>query len=265
MKKYLLVFGMGVCLIVSGSIPVSAQQNNSNSQTGVGTLQTVNSTGSSSSNNRSTSTSLSSSSSSNNNTPAAVLDTSGIRSMEALNMDSGGFVGAGGNSAGFIGAGATSGTSASRSGGSRSSSSRSGYSSSRSSSSSYGNQGSYGAGRTTTEIRTRFVVAFDSPVLDSSSATSQGTASRKTASRAAGLSTRLEKLDSLKRLGSITANVSGREVTLTGLMRTEQDRRLAEQIVLLEPGVSTVRNEITVAPNHSSDNTADSPVAEPKD
>lgn len=196
--------------------------------------------------------SATSSSSSNRSSTSSSSSTmsSGIRSMDSLNLDFSGFVGGGDGD--FVGGGDSSSSgSSSRSGTSSRSGSRS--SNYRSSSSrnqnAYGQQG-YGSSSINNEIRTRFAIAFDSPVIANSSTGSQNRASRGTT-----LNARLGKISALNRLGSISTEVVGREVTLRGTLRTEQDRKLAERIVLLEPGVSTVRNEITVVQDLDSGST----------
>ena len=45
----------------------------------------------------------------------------------------------------------------------------------------------------------------------------------------------------------------GRTAILRGTVATDEDRRLAEQLVLLEPGVAKVQNEITVRPQPAAE------------
>ena len=59
---------------------------------------------------------------------------------------------------------------------------------------------------------------------------------------------RLASLKSLERLGPIEVTVTDRVATLRGVVATAHARALAEQLVRLEPGVSQVTNELTVAP-----------------
>lgn len=49
--------------------------------------------------------------------------------------------------------------------------------------------------------------------------------------------------------GPVSVLVQGETATLTGLVATERDRRLAALIVLLEPGISKIENELTIAQN----------------
>jgi hypothetical protein len=49
------------------------------------------------------------------------------------------------------------------------------------------------------------------------------------------------------RFGSVNVSVQGDTVTLRGIVGSENDRLLAAQMAMLEPSVSSVRNELTVA------------------
>ena len=49
----------------------------------------------------------------------------------------------------------------------------------------------------------------------------------------------------LNKLGDITVRMEGRTAILSGVVPTEHDRALAEQLALLEAGVDSVRNELT--------------------
>ena len=49
--------------------------------------------------------------------------------------------------------------------------------------------------------------------------------------------------------GPVSVMVHDETATLTGQVATEQDRRLAALIVLLEPGISKIENELTVVPS----------------
>jgi len=49
------------------------------------------------------------------------------------------------------------------------------------------------------------------------------------------------------RFGSVNVSVQGDTVTLRGTVSSENDRLLAAQMAMLEPSVSSVRNELTVA------------------
>lgn len=62
----------------------------------------------------------------------------------------------------------------------------------------------------------------------------------------AQLSRRLTKLPALTTRGPIEVLTQGQTVILRGQVATDSDRVLAEEIALLEPGVSVVRNELSV-------------------
>jgi osmotically-inducible protein OsmY len=49
------------------------------------------------------------------------------------------------------------------------------------------------------------------------------------------------------RFGGVNVSVQGDTVTLRGSVSSENDRLLAAQMAMLEPSVSSVRNELTVA------------------
>lgn len=61
------------------------------------------------------------------------------------------------------------------------------------------------------------------------------------------LSRRIEAADQVRRLGEIQVRVEGRTAILEGEVASAANRALAEQLVRLEPGVSEVRNGLTVA------------------
>lgn len=65
------------------------------------------------------------------------------------------------------------------------------------------------------------------------------------------LQQRLERSQRIERLGPIEVRLEGRTAVLSGSVATEHDRELAERVALLEAGVSTVRNELTVGPGPS--------------
>ena len=55
---------------------------------------------------------------------------------------------------------------------------------------------------------------------------------------------RLAKLPNLQELTPVTVAIEGRTAILRGRVATQHDRQMLAQIVLLEPGVSAVRNEL---------------------
>ncbi|MDX1965178.1 MAG: BON domain-containing protein [Pirellulales bacterium] len=61
------------------------------------------------------------------------------------------------------------------------------------------------------------------------------------------LSTRLNRTKSLSRLsGDIQVQMDGRTAILTGVVKDQRQRDLAERLCLLEPGVSKVQNDLTL-------------------
>jgi hypothetical protein len=57
---------------------------------------------------------------------------------------------------------------------------------------------------------------------------------------------RLKKIPAMENAGSIQVAMQGRTAVLTGTVRTQRDRELAEGLAMLEPGISAVRNELVV-------------------
>jgi osmotically-inducible protein OsmY len=49
------------------------------------------------------------------------------------------------------------------------------------------------------------------------------------------------------RFGTVRVSVQGDTAILRGSVQSESDRQLAAQLAMLEPAVSSVRNELTVA------------------
>lgn len=64
----------------------------------------------------------------------------------------------------------------------------------------------------------------------------------------ARLQARLAKIPAIHGLTPLTVTVHQRTATLRGTVATEHDRRIAVQLALLEPGVGSVQNELTVGP-----------------
>jgi osmotically-inducible protein OsmY len=58
---------------------------------------------------------------------------------------------------------------------------------------------------------------------------------------------RLKKLPGLEKGNSIQVSMEGRTAVLTGSVASDRDRKLAEGLALLEPGISAVQNELVVA------------------
>ena len=60
------------------------------------------------------------------------------------------------------------------------------------------------------------------------------------------LTQRLESCSGLRRLGPIEVSLEGRTATLRGKVASERDRTLAQSLLLFEPGISQVKNELAV-------------------
>jgi hypothetical protein len=63
----------------------------------------------------------------------------------------------------------------------------------------------------------------------------------------ARVQSRLAKIPQLRGIGSVAVQVDGRVAVLKGQVASEHDRDLLTRLVLLEPGISDVRNELQVA------------------
>ena len=61
------------------------------------------------------------------------------------------------------------------------------------------------------------------------------------------LAHRLDTSGAIRHLGSIEVSVAERTATLRGVVASERDRRMAELLVLFEPGISAVSNELTLS------------------
>jgi osmotically-inducible protein OsmY len=68
-----------------------------------------------------------------------------------------------------------------------------------------------------------------------------------TADVGARVQTRLTKIPRLRGNGPLTVEMDGRVAVLRGEVASKDDRDLIARVVLLEPGVSDVRNELQVA------------------
>jgi hypothetical protein len=89
------------------------------------------------------------------------------------------------------------------------------------------------AGQNTTSIRTSFHPDFNYP---------QPNSNRLSTS----LTRRLAETPAIQPVTPIRVEVQGRTAILQGVVSTEHDRELAEQMIRLEPGIEAVRNEIAV-------------------
>jgi len=80
---------------------------------------------------------------------------------------------------------------------------------------------------------------------------------------AAELARRLARSTTIQAAGPIAVSTQGSTVTLRGTVGTDHGRRLAERLVLLEPGVRQVRNELLVAPPEPAEPLEPEPEAAP--
>jgi osmotically-inducible protein OsmY len=85
-----------------------------------------------------------------------------------------------------------------------------------------------------TTLRTPFTVAFDAPAVAPAVVSTR-------------LQTRFANLPALKGRGSIEPVMEGDVVVLRGQVASAADRKLAEDLLSLEPGVGQVRNELVIA------------------
>ena len=83
-------------------------------------------------------------------------------------------------------------------------------------------------------FRTTMRVGFEPPARDTSSIS-------------ATLTRRLERSSMLQSRSRLSVEMNGQTAVLRGTVATEHDRELAERVVLLEPGVNRVENQLAVA------------------
>jgi len=57
---------------------------------------------------------------------------------------------------------------------------------------------------------------------------------------------RLKRIPALENAGTIKVTMEGRTAVLTGTVKSERDREIAEGLAMLEPGISAVRNQLDV-------------------
>ncbi len=62
------------------------------------------------------------------------------------------------------------------------------------------------------------------------------------------LARRIQRSDSIRRTSPIEVSVEGGTATLRGAVASERDRTLARLMLLFEPGISVVRNELLIDP-----------------
>ncbi|MDR1383266.1 MAG: BON domain-containing protein [Planctomycetaceae bacterium] len=232
MKKIQFQTVLSAVMVVGGFIfawtatEVCAQTGNSNTSTSNNSSSNVSSSSSSGN---------SSSSSGSGSTGSFVTDFS----LESMSFDASqgnsGFVGGGGNSD-FIGT--PSGTT-----GSRTTSSRNSYSSSNRSASrsnlTGATAGGYGGNRSNsrTQIQPVYTLGFTPPTRN------QETISFALNSRLAGFSQTTGHQERFKTVQVTTENGT---VVLNGTVHSEHDRKLAENVALLQPGVQKIHNELKI-------------------
>lgn len=66
---------------------------------------------------------------------------------------------------------------------------------------------------------------------------------------AAKLSRQLSASPRIERISPIQVQIQGQTAVLNGVVASQYDRRVAEQVVRLEPAISDVRNNLTIRPN----------------
>ena len=93
------------------------------------------------------------------------------------------------------------------------------------------------------QLRFRMTTAIEPSSNQGTSSTSRPSGG---ASVATVLSTRLSRLPAISKSGSIQVRMDGRTAVLSGEVATDRDRKLAAGVAMLEPGVSSVRNELQV-------------------
>ena len=99
-----------------------------------------------------------------------------------------------------------------------------------------GGYGAMGGMRRNINLQTQMTIDFPHPVLE-------GVQVRNTIERRVNATSRIQKR------GPLQIEVVDRTATLRGVVATEDDRALAVRMARLEPGISEVRDELTVGPS----------------
>jgi BON domain-containing protein len=100
----------------------------------------------------------------------------------------------------------------------------------------FNQQGRTQSGRNgTTQLRIPIRLGFNPRPIATSKVTAQ-------------LQTRLGRLPALTTVGPIEVALEGEAVVLRGMVASEGDRQLAEELLMLEPEVTLVKNELKVQP-----------------
>jgi hypothetical protein len=89
-------------------------------------------------------------------------------------------------------------------------------------------------GRNSRTVRASLTLGFAAPT----------TASPMANKRLTGI---LQRSSRIEAISPLAVQVRGRTAILTGQVASESDRELAQKVVLLEPGISQVQNDLTVA------------------
>ena len=61
------------------------------------------------------------------------------------------------------------------------------------------------------------------------------------------IQTRLDRIPQLRKMGQVSLNLEGQTAVIRGQVENANDRDLVARLVMMEPGVSDVRNELTLA------------------
>lgn len=92
-------------------------------------------------------------------------------------------------------------------------------------------------GPTRMNMRTSVQLGFPAPTVQASPAVVSNR-----------VQTQIARIPRIQEMGSVTVEMQGRTAVLRGQVATEQDRALVAKMLLLEPGISDVQNELTFAP-----------------
>jgi len=99
------------------------------------------------------------------------------------------------------------------------------------------NQMGRNMGRTQTQrqlSRIPFEIGFASP------------AAAPPAETSARIQTRLSRIPQVRKMGQVSLDLEGQVAVLRGQVASENDRELVARLVLMEPGIADVRNELTL-------------------
>lgn len=105
-------------------------------------------------------------------------------------------------------------------------------------------RGGGGPGRQTDEVRVTLNVGFALPLEQVAVETRELAAAK--------LAGRMARSTWIQRRSPLEVTLAQGTATLRGVVATEHDRALAERLALLEPGISTVKNELMVQPPESA-------------